>query len=112
MQCWDTRWQAKAGRGWLLKTLLRPPGGTAAWFYRTSAGAEVDLVLDFGQGKRWAVEIKRALAPKLSHSFHYALADLKPEASWVVYPGHERYPLSAHVDAISLTGLMALLRAA
>lgn len=105
-----------AGQSWegmVIENLIAAaPGGTAAWFYRTSAGAEVDLVLDFGRGKRWAVEIKRALAPKLSHGFHYALADLKPEASWVVYPGQERYPLAAQVEAISLTGLMALLRAA
>lgn len=35
------------------------PGGTAAYFYRTNAGAEVDLVLKFRNGETWAVEIKR-----------------------------------------------------
>ncbi len=103
-----------AGQSWegmVLENLLAAaPVGAAAYFYRTAAGAEVDLVLDFGGGKRWVVEIKRGLMPKLAHGFHYAVADLKPTASWVVYSGRDRYPLAAGVEAISLQELMSLLR--
>jgi len=103
-----------AGQSWegmVIENLLAAaPDGTAAYFYRTAAGAEVDLVLDFSGGKRWAVEIKRGLTPKLAHGFHYAVADLKPTASWVVYSGRDRYPLAAGVEAISLQELMSLLR--
>ena len=103
-----------AGQSWeglaIENLLAAAPAGTAAWFYRTAAGAEVDLVLDFGGGKRWAVEIKRGLAPKLAHGFHYAVADLKPAASWVVYSGCDRYPLAEGVEAICLQEMMSLLR--
>ncbi len=99
--------------GFVVENLLAAaPADTAAYFYRTAAGAELDLVLDFGGGKRWAIETKRGLAPKLSHGFHYAVADLKPAASWVVYSGPERFPLARGVEAICLQELMSLLRAA
>lgn len=105
-----------AGQSWeglVMENLLAAaPAGTAAYFYRTAAGAEMDLVLDFGGGKRWAIEIKRGLAPKLSHGFHYAVADLKPAASWVVYSGPDRFPIATGVEAIGLQELMSLLRSA
>ena len=103
-----------AGQSWegmVIENLIAAsPVGTGAWFYRTAAGAEVDLVLDFAGGTRWVVEIKRGLTPKLSHGFHYAAADLKPSAAWVVYSGRERYPLGAGTEAIPLLELMSLLR--
>lgn len=105
-----------AGQSWeglVMENLLAAaPAGTAAYFYRTAAGAEMDLVLDFGGGKRWAIEIKRGLAPKLSHGFHYAVADLKPAASWVVYSGPYSFPIATGVEAIGLQELMSLLRSA
>jgi len=104
-----------AGQSWegmVIENLIAAaPANTQAWFYRTAAGAEVDLVLDFGAGLKWAVEIKRSSAPKLSHGFHYAMTDLQPAASWVVYAGSERYPLGNGVEAIPLFDLMAELRA-
>lgn len=47
-------------------------------FYRTSGGAEIDLVLSWPSGREWAIEVKRSLAPKLERGFHSALADLGP----------------------------------
>jgi hypothetical protein len=34
-----------------------------SWFYRTAAGAEIDLVLEWSPQRRWAIEIKRRVAP-------------------------------------------------
>ena len=97
--------------GFVIENLLAAvPVGTKSYFYRTSAGAELDLVLELGGGTRWVVEIKRSLTPKLTHGFHYAVADLRPAASWVVYPGHDRFPLAAGVEAVGLQELMARLR--
>lgn len=74
-------------------------------FYRTSGGAEVDLVVSWPDGRDWAVEIKRSSSPKLERGVRSALSDIKPERSFVVYPGHERFPLGAHTEAIGLVDL-------
>jgi len=80
------------------------------YFYRTSAGAEIDLLLTWPSGEQWAVEIKRSLTPKLERGFHHACEDLKPARKWVVYPGDESYPLAADIQAVSLRGLCEVLR--
>lgn len=87
------------------------PAGVTGYFYRTSAGAEIDLLLTWPSGEQWAVEIKRSLTPKLERGFHHACEDLKPERKWVVYPGNESYPLAADIQAVSLRGLCEVLRA-
>ena len=98
--------------GFVIENLLAAaPPDTFAHFYRTAAGAEVDLVLDFLDGTRWAVEIKRSAAPVVSRGFHSAVADLQPHACWVVYPGHERFPVAKSVEAVGLPALMQELRA-
>lgn len=85
------------------------PPGTDAGFYRTAAGAEIDLVLDLPDGRRWAVEVKRGTAPRPGRGFHQAVTDLRPTRSFVVYGGAERYPLSPGVEAISVRELAAEL---
>jgi uncharacterized protein len=76
-------------------------------FYRTSGGAEIDLILGWPNGNEWAIEIKRSLAPKLERGFHSAVADLGPERCFVVYPGEERYSLGRDTEALSLDQLCA-----
>jgi predicted AAA+ superfamily ATPase len=96
--------------GFVIENLLSAaPARTNASFYRTSAGAEIDLVLEFAGGRQWAVEIKRGLAPKLEKGFHIAREDLKPERSFVVYSGKDRYPVTEGVEAISLGELAAMV---
>jgi predicted AAA+ superfamily ATPase len=96
----------------VLENLLQcAPGRSQAWFYRTAAGAEMDLVLDLPGGQRWAIEIKRSSAPRLSKGFHQARADLEPHRSFVVYAGDERFPLLEGVEAIGTAELAAALRA-
>jgi predicted AAA+ superfamily ATPase len=92
--------------GMAIENLLAVLGDRALpSFYRTSAGAEVDLVLDWPDGSVWAIEVKRSLAPKVERGLRSALEDLKPQRSFVVYPGSERYRLSAGVEAIGLAEL-------
>jgi len=97
--------------GFVVENLLNvAPARTDAWFYRTAAGAEIDLVLQLPGKGLWAIEIKRGLAPGLARGFHHAREDLKPERAFVVYAGEERYPLSPGIEAIGLTELAALLK--
>lgn len=78
-------------------------------FYRTSAGAEIDLVLSWRDGREWAIEVKRSAAPKLERGMRSVLEDLQPERSFVVYPGSERYRLAEGTEAIGLAELCAEL---
>jgi len=96
--------------GFVVETLLSiAPERCAAWFYRTAAGAEMDLVLDLPGGQRWAIEVKRGLAPKLGKGFHQARADLAPDQTFVVIPLEERYPLGEGVEVIGLAELAGML---
>jgi predicted AAA+ superfamily ATPase len=48
--------------GMLVENILDSLPATARpTFYRTSAGAEIDLVIEFNPKERWAIEIKRSL---------------------------------------------------
>ncbi len=79
------------------------------FFYRTSAGAEIDLLLHWPDGTLWAIEIKRSLAPKLERGFHIACEDLKPQRKLVIYPGNETIPLAADINALNLASACAEL---
>ena len=81
-----------------------------ASFYRTSAGAEVDLVLEFpGISEIWVIEIKRALSAKPKKGFYHACEDIQPNKCFVVYAGDDRYPISQGVEAIGLAEMSGLL---
>ena len=97
--------------GFVIETLLgQLPWPTQASFYRTVTGAEIDLVLDFPGGQRWAIEIKRSLSAKMSRGFHMALADIAPSRAFVVHAGDDRYPLSKAVEAIGVRELAIACR--
>ncbi len=90
-------------------TLAVIPGRMTASFYRTAAGAEIDLILQFPGGEFWAIEVKSSLAPKLKKGFYNALEDIKPDRSFVVYAGSARYPVSKETEVISLFELSQAL---
>ena len=88
--------------GFVIESLLGvAPERTEASFYRSSGGAEIDLVLHLPGRAPWAVEIKRSLAPRPSRGFHSACEDIRPEARFVVYPGEERYSVAEGIEAVS-----------
>lgn len=85
------------------------PSGVHGYFYRTGGGAEIDLLLAWPDGRLWAVEIKRSLAPKLERGFHAACADLQPVRKIVVYPGAERYRVAEDIEVMSPLAAAAAL---
>lgn len=92
--------------GFVIENLLScAPPGVQGWFYRSSGGAEVDLLLQWPGGALWAIEIKRSLTPKVERGFHAACDDLKPARKLVIYPGTEAYPLAHDILAIPLITL-------
>lgn len=92
--------------GWVIESLLAnaPPDAEAS-FYRTSAGAEIDLVITLPGRKPWAVEIKRSVAPTLEKGFHIACDDVDAERRLVVHGGEGRFPMAQGVEGISLADL-------
>jgi uncharacterized protein len=103
-----------AGAGWegfALETILSVmPEGATAWFYRTAAGAEIDLVIEQGSRQRIAIEIKRSLAPSVSKGFHLGCEDIDATHRFIVYPGAEPYPVSNRVIVMPLLDMMTGLR--
>ncbi len=78
-------------------------------YYRTSAQAEIDLVLE-GPGQQvWAIEVKRSTAPRVSKGYHLACEDIKATRKLVVYPGEENFPLPHDTEAINLINFLSEL---
>ena len=93
--------------GFVLEHILGAlPAETHASYYRTGGGAEIDLVLELSNQRRWVVEIKRAESPKVNRGFHEACLDLKPTERFLIYPGDLSYEV---VDAVTVLGLPAFL---
>ncbi len=87
---------AVLGRGW------------RAGFYRTSTGAELDLVLERG-GERIAVECKASSAPTVSRGFWTALEDLGIRKAFVAAPVSRAYPIGKGVRVMPLQEVIAEL---
>ena len=78
---------------------------SVAWedchYWATHRGAEIDL-LAFARGRRIGVEFKRTSAPGMTRSLHSALADLKLNRIFVIFPGRDRFRLHDRVEAVGL----------
>ncbi|MDE1917891.1 MAG: ATP-binding protein [Sphingomonadales bacterium] len=98
--------------GFVIENLIAAaPEGTTANFYRSAAGAEIDLLLTLpGQGL-WVFEVKRSLAPKVERGFHNACEDLAPSRKIVIYPGAEAYPMGNGIEVMPLGQACRLLQA-
>lgn len=92
--------------GFVVETLLSlAPDRAEASFYRSSGGAEIDLILTLPGRRPWAIEVKRSLNPRPRRGYHSACEDVSPEAKFVVYPGADRYRVAGDVEAISVPEL-------
>ena len=98
--------------GFVIENILSvAPPGTTPSFFRTSAGAEIDLVLEMPNSEIWAIEIKSGLTAKPSRGFYNAIEDINATHCFVVYAGQERYPITENIQAIGLTGILRQLSA-
>ena len=92
--------------GFVIETLLSvAPDRTEASFYRSSGGAEIDLILTLPGRDPWAIEVKRSLDPRPRKGFHSGCQDVRPEAKFVVYPGGERYRVAEDTEAVTVLDL-------
>ncbi|MSR31313.1 MAG: ATP-binding protein [Gemmataceae bacterium] len=97
--------------GFVIENLIQAaPVGTVPGFYRTSAGAEMDLVMELPGGKRWVFEIKRSKTGKTSRGFFEACQDLRPDRNFLIHSGRERFPLSNQTEVMGLGEMAGLLQ--
>ena len=75
------------------------PRGAQISFFRTSAGAELDLVVEKG-ARRFVFEVKLSSAPSVSKGFWLAREDVEAEHAFVVAPVASSYPLAKGVEVI------------
>ena len=94
--------------GMLIENILSSlPATVRSWFYRTSAGAEIDLVLEFGPKNIWAMEIKRSISnPVPSKGFYIGCADLQAARQIILYPGKKSYRTDPRSEVMSLDQFM------
>ena len=97
--------------GFVIEQLIAAAPQAQASYYRTSHGAEVDLVLEFRNGATWVIEIKRSSAPTVSKGFYLASADLGAARKLVVAPVPQPYPLRDGVEVMPPLAAVALLAA-
>ena len=88
--------------GFVVEQLVNAAPNAQASFYRTSNGAEVDLVLTFRNQQTWVIEIKRSSAPTVSRGFHQAAVDLGAARKLLVAPVEQTYPMKEHIDVVDL----------
>ena len=95
--------------GFVIEQLINAAPTAQASFYRTSNGAEVDLVLEFRNGETWIVEIKRSSAPTGSKGFYAAAADLSVERRLLIAPVEQAYKTKVGADVMNLIAAIRLL---
>ncbi len=86
------------------------PGRAETYFYRTAAGAEIDLVIKMPSSEIWAVEIKYGVAPKIGKHYSQTCDDVGAMHKYILYGGEGEFPVGSDIKVISLAGLMERLR--
>ena len=85
------------------------PRFAETYFYRTAAGAEIDLVIKMPNSEIWAVEIKHGHAPKIGKHYSTTCDDVGATHKFVVYGGDDEFPIGNNVRMISLPKIMEKL---
>lgn len=93
-----------AGASWegfvVEQVCARLPAETPTAFYRTAAGAELDLVIELN-GRRIGIEAKLSSAPKVTRGFWQACDDVGVHEAWVVAPVREGWPIGDRARVMS-----------
>ena len=94
-----------AGSSWeghVIEQLIAAAPDAEASFYRTSNGAEADLVLTPRSGQAWVIEVKRSTAPTVSRGFHQAAHDVKAQRRLLVAPVAQAYRTTGDIEVMPL----------
>ncbi len=86
------------------------PAGAFMSFYRTAAGAELDVVVESGQ-YIIGFEIKFSVAPKVSKGFWQSLKDIRPQKTYIVAPVQQGWPFAEGVEVITVGDIASIFAA-
>jgi uncharacterized protein len=101
----------RSWEGFCLETLIAAaPPCTAPFFYRTSAGTQLDLVLRFADRAVWAFEITRAGVPRPSRGLHTGAQDIKASRKILVHAGEQGCVARDDLQVMSLDRAIHVLR--
>lgn len=101
----------KSWEGFVLENIFSIlPRRSETYFYRTAAGAEIDLVIKLPAGEIWAVEIKHGVAPRLNKHYSRICEDVGATRKYIVYGGEDEFPVGDHITVISLPRIMQRLQ--
>ncbi len=106
----DLRSHPKYGASWegfSLEQTLATVGERNSFSWTTQGGAEVDLFL-IRHGRNYAFEYKCEDAPRMTRSLHSAIADLRLQQAYIVYPGARRYKVHDRVEVLPLAELNSI----
>lgn len=96
--------------GFAMENILNQlPAEWTPSYYRSSNGAEIDLVLEHGSKEVWGIEIKKSSAPTISSGFHRACEDIRATKKYVVYSGSDRFPMRGDIEVLGLIEFLEIL---
>jgi predicted AAA+ superfamily ATPase len=93
--------------GYVIEQALSILHPNDVYFWATHSGAELDLLFSF-RGNRYGLEVKFSEAPKVTRSMHVALQDLELIHLWILYPGHQAYPVHERITVWPLKQIQEL----
>lgn len=97
----------KSWEGFVLENIHAVlPRRAETYFYRTAAGAEIDLVIKMPSSEIWTVEIKYGVSPKLGKHYSKTCDDVGASRKYVVYGGDDEFPVGDDVSIISVPKFM------
>lgn len=89
--------------GFCIETLIGAAGdGAQAFHCRLNDQDEIDLVLEFGPTRRWAIEIKHGENPTPGAGFYRACEVLRPERRLFVHRGEATVAIGGDISAFPL----------
>lgn len=99
---------AASWESYVVDELFRRTPDSRHYFWRTTNGAELDLVIEEPSGTRLGFEIKRADAPRMTPSVRAALEDtqLRVDQITIIYPGATSYLLDDKVMVVPLSDVL------
>lgn len=100
-----------AGTSWeglvIESVIAAAPPRATPWFYRTSGGTEIDLVLELAPGRLAAFEIKRNFTPEAPRALAHAAAEISAAHRFVIHASGDTFAGAGGVIALAAGDIAA-----